>query len=63
MNRWVLRCFLKVTVFVSSCSDGGKLFQATGPAKLAHKMITNPHIGYAGNHTIDEEHRTVLLLH
>ena len=26
--------FLKVTVFVSSCSDGGKLFQAAGPAKL-----------------------------
>jgi len=34
VNRWVLRCFLKVTVFVSSCNDGGKLFQAAGPTKL-----------------------------
>jgi len=28
VNRWVLRCFLKVTVFVSSCIDVGRLFQA-----------------------------------
>ena len=28
MNKWVLRRFLKVTEFVSSCSDGGRLFQA-----------------------------------